>query len=92
MLYVVIRQIENNDEAMKRDHRVFILLSQAKQYYADVEHVCWNEPNDTPEADPSVVTNCWLWAADTDDPVAAAGMALSQRAILLAECFPPEKD
>jgi len=91
MLYVVIREVENWGETMRRDHRVFLLLDQAKHYYADAEHVCWNGPDDMSGEDPSVVTNCWLWAADTDDPVAAIGMAVSRRATLLAECFPPEE-
>jgi hypothetical protein len=92
MLYIVIRQIENRDEAVKHDHRVFVLLDQAKRYYAAAEHVCWNEPNDTPGTDSSLVTNCWLWAVDSDDPVAAAGTAFSHRATLLAGIFPPKED
>jgi hypothetical protein len=89
MLYVVVRQIENWEREQTRDHHVFVLLDQAKAYYEEAQNVCWNGPSGGPGDDPSVVTNCWLWASDTPDPVAAAQLALSQKATLLAECFPP---
>lgn len=89
MLFVVIRQIENLEEPSKLDHHIFILSDQARSYYRGAEYVCWNEPDDTPGGDPSIVTNCWLFAAETDDPIIAAQMAHSRRATLLAECFPP---
>jgi hypothetical protein len=91
MLFVVIRQIENLGEPQKRDHRVFFRLNQAQAYYKEAEYACWNEPDDTSGNDPPVVTNCWLWTTETDDPVAAVEMAFSQRATLVAECFPPKE-
>lgn len=90
MLYVVIRQIENLEEASRREHRVFFHLDQAKSFYKNAEYACWNEPDDTPGGDSSIVTNCWLFAVEADDPVLAVQMTLSRSATLLAECFPPE--
>ncbi len=90
MLFVVIRQIENLGESLRQDHHVFVHLDQAESYYRDAEYVCWNDPDDTPTGDHAVVTNCWLFAAETHDPVISTQMAYSRRATLLAECFPPE--
>jgi hypothetical protein len=92
MLYIVIRQIENLGEPLKRDHRVFFRQDQARTYYDDAEYVCWNGPDDASGDDPSVATNCWLWAVDTDDPVKGVEMAFSERGTLLAECFSAEGD
>jgi hypothetical protein len=92
MLFVVIRQIENLEEPKTRDYRIFVSQQQAKGYYHDAESVCWNEPASIAGDDAPVVTNCWLYVADTDDPVIAAQLALSGGATLLTECFPETPD
>ena len=80
MLFIVIREIE-----AKRPHvAAFILISEAKQYYNDAVHVCDSGPDDDPEDDPTIVTNCWLYEVATLDPELAKGMALDGTARLLA--------
>jgi hypothetical protein len=82
----VVREIEG----IRRDCRTFILEDTARVYYGEASRASMNGPDDSDESDPTIVTNCWLYAADTLDPVAAESLASSERATLMAVCFPPE--
>ena len=91
VLFVVVREIDDLRSEPTRDWRVFDEYHDAKEYYDAAEHVCWNGPSDNGNINrPIVVTNCWLYKADTTDIKAAAALALEERATLLAVCFAPE--
>jgi len=87
VLFVVVRQIEG----VRQDCRPFALEASARMYYDEAARVSMDGPDDTPGSDPTIVTNCWLYAADTLDPLAAESLASSEKATLMAICFPPEE-
>jgi hypothetical protein len=76
--FVVIREIE----AQRLDYRVFADEDSARGFYHLAVDVCWNEPDDAAYGDPSLVTNCWLYAVNRQDGAVSAG------GVLLATCFP----
>lgn len=80
MLYIVVRDIEGGD---RREDVVFSTLDEAQACYNQAELVCANDPDEFGEGDPTIVTQCWLYAANTDDPSVARAMALDGRAILI---------
>jgi hypothetical protein len=86
LLFVVVREIEG----VRYDCQVFCQSDEARSYYDQGVHVCMEEPDDTPGSDPSIVTNCWLYSTDAVGNEAAQEAALSERALLMAVCFPPE--
>lgn len=88
MLFVVVREIEQH----YRDCHTFTLEAEARRYFDQAHHVCWEEPDDTPGGDQSIVSNCWLYMVRTSDPARAEELALSERAELLEVCFPREGD
>jgi hypothetical protein len=86
MLFVVVREIEQE----RQDFWVFTTETEAREYYKQAAYVCWDEPDHSPGGDPSIVTNCWLYEAATDNPETAKEAAAVGRAKLLAVCFAPE--
>jgi hypothetical protein len=80
MLFVVIREIES----ARREAAVFNSQREARDVYDETTRVCEDGPDDGPEDDPAVVTNCWLCQVDTPDPNIAKRSALSGHATLLA--------
>jgi hypothetical protein len=86
MLFVVVREIEG----IGYDCRVFSRSEEARSYYNQAAHVCMEEPDTSLGGDPSIVTNCWLYSTDAQGCQAAREAALSERAMLIAVCFPPE--
>lgn len=83
MLFAVVREIEQQ----RRDCKVSHLESAARMYFETAKYVCDNEPIPPPEGDGAIVTNCWLYACETDDPVTAERLALDGRAQLIEACF-----
>jgi hypothetical protein len=92
MLYIVVRRIEPIENELKHDYHTFVLLEDAKRYYAESERLCWDGPDGPLEESSLIVTNCWLWRAHGYDPVVAMEMVHGDRADLLSVCFPPEKE
>jgi hypothetical protein len=67
-----------------------VAFIEARSYFDQGVYVCMEEPDDTPGSDPSIVTNCWLYSTDAVRNETAREAALSERALLMAVCFPPE--
>jgi hypothetical protein len=80
MLYVVVREIEGGD---RRENVVFSARDEAQACYDQAELVCYNDPDDSGDGDPAIVSQCWLYAANIDDPDVARAMTLNGRAILI---------
>jgi hypothetical protein len=80
LLFVVVREIE----AERRHVTVFALFEMAKRYYNYAAYVCDNGPDEGPEDDPTIVTNCWLYVTATADPERAKAAALDGTANLCA--------
>jgi hypothetical protein len=79
VLWVVIREIEQN----RSEEAVFQTVDAAQSCYDEATYVSDNGPDDGPGDDPTIVTNSWLYEADTSDADTARAMARDGRAILI---------
>jgi len=76
MLFVMVREIE----AERLERAVTSDLAEAEAAYAQSFHACENGPEEGPGEDPAIVSRCWLYSADTDDPAEAEAMTIDGRA------------
>ena len=81
MRYVVVREIEGG---ARRDAAAFPTLGEARPYYDKARLVCDNDPDEFGDGDPTIVSNCWLYAVDAADTAEARAMALDGLGELLA--------
>jgi len=58
--------------------------AEARDAFEQARYVADNGPDDTPGADPIIVSNCWLYRTAETDPSAARDIALSGDAELIA--------
>lgn len=79
MLFVVVREIEGE----RLERAVTSDLAEAEAAYADAFRACENGPEEGPGEDPAIVSRCWLYSADTDDPAVAEAMTTDGRAKLI---------
>jgi hypothetical protein len=80
MLYVVVREI---DGGARHDDVLFVAFEEAQSYYGRMLRICDNDPDEFGDGDPTIVSCCWLYMANTDDPDIARAMALNGRAALI---------
>jgi len=81
MLYVVVREIEGGK---RQQSAVFATSTAAMVRYERARLVCDNDPDEFGDGDPSIVSRCWLYAADATDQVTARAMTRDGRAVLVA--------
>ena len=85
MYYIVCRDVDGGPS----QYAAFGALADARDCYDEAERICDNGPGDGPADDPTIVTNCRLYAVDTPDPAVAIATAQSGYATLLRVCYPP---
>ena len=76
----MIREIEDGG---RLEYAVFADKGEAQACYDQAALVCDNDPDEFGEGDPAIVSQCWLYLANTDDPNVAKAMAQDGRAILI---------
>lgn len=81
MLYVAAREVEGVKELQTA---VFTEPREAWDCYEQARRVSDNDPDEFGDGDPSVVFNCWLYLANTDDQVTAEATMREGRAVLVA--------
>jgi hypothetical protein len=79
VLFTVVREIEGQH----RDCWITRTENAARIYFETAKYVCNNEPLEPPKGDGAVVTNCWMYACETDDPAVAERLVLSGWAPML---------
>jgi hypothetical protein len=82
MLYVVVRDIEGGSQ---HDDVVFPTLLEAQGCYKQAELVGDNDPDEFGDGDPTIVSQCWLYATDTDDPAMARALVRGGLAVVISE-------
>lgn len=78
--FVVVREIEG----ARRVSTAFPSLDAARTFYDDAVYVCDLGPDEDVEGDPTIVSNCWLYAADAPNETDAGKMVSSGHARLIA--------
>ena len=75
-MYVVVREIEAEwlERAVTPD------FGEAEAAYAQAFHACENEPEEGLGEGRAIVSRCWLYSADTDEPAEAEAMTTDGRA------------
>jgi hypothetical protein len=79
MLFVVIRDTVE----LGSQKAVFTRLNEATEVYEEAAYVCRNAPGEGATDDMTIVTEAFLYAVDTTDPVAALLMVADGRATIL---------
>ena len=82
MLYVVVRDIEGGAWG---DDAVFGALPEAQACYRQAELVCDNDPDEFGDGDLTIISQCWLYATDTNDPAVARALVRDGLATLISE-------
>lgn len=82
MLYVLILEILGD-----RRGKVYGSAEHANVCYSEAVRVCMDGPDEDDVTTPYLISNCWLYAADTTDDSAALSDAMAGRAVLLSAFF-----
>jgi hypothetical protein len=80
MLFVLVVEVEGKQTGA----RVFRDYAEAKECYVEAVRVCMDGPDDDGGTTPYLISNCWLYSADTSDEEAARQTAFANTAVLVA--------
>lgn len=86
MLFLVVTEVE----AHCLGDRVFESFAEARSCYDDCAHVCMEGPDESAGADPSIVTNCWLYSVEAADAGSAKRQLMLGNMVLIEACFPTD--